>query len=306
MDRSTELLIALTSRALSAELPPLKARDVWSLLQSAADQGATPAKLFDTPAWEQWAAPGLREHTAARLNLRHGVAEYVDGLRLGGIWVSSPFEATWPGRMQERLGPASPVVLYGAGDAGLLAQDGIGIVGSRSLDHDGANAAADIANAVVGAGRAVVSGGARGADRIAMSKALVAGGCAVGVLAHPLARSMRDSSIAPALDDGHLCLVTPFKPDAGFSVGNAMARNKLIYALSQVTAVVASDKDVGGTWSGAVEALDREFGTVAVWRGPGEGPGNAALASRAGAIPFEAPEVLVKIAPRAARQTSLL
>ena len=57
-------------------------------------------------------------------------------------------------------------------------------------------------------------------------------------------------------------------------------RNKLIYGLAQVTLVVASDLDSGGTWAGATEALRRGFGAVAVWTGEGAGAGNAALVER--------------------------
>ena len=57
-----------------------------------------------------------------------------------------------------------------------------------------------------------------------------------------------------------------------------MGRNKLIYALSAVTVVVASDLENGGTWAGAIEAIRQRYGKVAVWRGPGGGPGNAKLA----------------------------
>jgi predicted Rossmann fold nucleotide-binding protein DprA/Smf involved in DNA uptake len=60
----------------------------------------------------------------------------------------------------------------------------------------------------------------------------------------------------------------------------------MIYALSTLTVVVASDHETGGTWAGAVEALRGGFGRVAVWRGAGEGPGNAHLVRR-GATPFE-------------------
>ena len=47
-----------------------------------------------------------------------------------------------------------------------------------------------------------------------------------------------------------------------------------------VTLVVACDREQGDAWSGAVEAIDGGFGRVAVWRGPGEGPGNEALEAR--------------------------
>jgi predicted Rossmann fold nucleotide-binding protein DprA/Smf involved in DNA uptake len=76
-----------------------------------------------------------------------------------------------------------------------------------------------------------------------------------------------------------MCFCTPFKPDAGFSVANAMGRNKIIYALAAATLVVAADDGSGGTWAGATEALASGRPVIA-WVGPGADPGNAVLADR--------------------------
>ena len=57
--------------------------------------------------------------------------------------------------------------------------------------------------------------------------------------------------------DGQLVLISPYDPSAGFNVGNAMQRNKLIYALADTSLVVSSDLNKGGTWAGAVEQLDK-------------------------------------------------
>ena len=74
----------------------------------------------------------------------------------------------------------------------------------------------------------------------------------------------------------------PFKPDAGFSVANAMSRNKLIYASARVTLVVACDRGKGGTWEGAVESIRKSYGTVAGVGRPRGGPGNEALLVQGG------------------------
>jgi predicted Rossmann fold nucleotide-binding protein DprA/Smf involved in DNA uptake len=79
-----------------------------------------------------------------------------------------------------------------------------------------------------------------------------------------------------------LCLCTPYKPTAGFSVANAMGRNRLIYALSELTLVVSSDQGRGGTWEGAVEAIRGRLTDVVIWQGAGAGPGNAALIAMEG------------------------
>jgi predicted Rossmann fold nucleotide-binding protein DprA/Smf involved in DNA uptake len=99
----------------------------------------------------------------------------------------------------------------------------------------------------------------------------------VGVLADSLQQRIRSAEVIAALDSNNTCLITQQHPDTGFSTGSAMARNKLMYALSTLTVVVASDHGTGGTWAGAKEALQHRYGLTAVWRGEGEGPGNAHL-----------------------------
>jgi predicted Rossmann fold nucleotide-binding protein DprA/Smf involved in DNA uptake len=69
-------------------------------------------------------------------------------------------------------------------------------------------------------------------------------------------------------------MASPFGPDTPYQAGNAMGRNKIIYALSRVTFVADSDKGSGGTWAGATEALDKGYAAVAVWAGKGAREGN--------------------------------
>jgi DNA processing protein len=140
----------------------------------------------------------------------------------------------------------------------------------------------------------LISGGARGADHIAMSAAAEQGGSVVGVLVHPLEREALRSDARQLVTEERLCLITPFKPSAGFRPANAMARNKIIYALARCTAVIASDEGRGGTWAGATEAIRRGYGPVAVWTGAGAGPGNAPLAER-GAHAFAKEDELLEI-----------
>jgi predicted Rossmann fold nucleotide-binding protein DprA/Smf involved in DNA uptake len=127
------------------------------------------------------------------------------------------------------------------------------------------------------AGVAVVSGGARGTDRLAMEAAIEAGGKAFGVLADSLERTIRQPDLRQLLLDARLVLVTPYAPAAGFSVGAAMGRNKIIYGLADVAVVVSSDYRQGGTWAGAVEALKAGWCPVFVRSGPHVPKGNREL-----------------------------
>ena len=137
----------------------------------------------------------------------------------------------------------------------LLSAESIGVVGSRAVSGEGEAIAREIGERVVRDGLALVSGGAKGVDRRAMSAAHEAGGRVVGYLAESLLRRVREPSARRALADGTSCFATPFDPSARFSAAHAIGRNKLIYASARVTVVVASELDRGGTWEGATEAL---------------------------------------------------
>lgn len=123
-------------------------------------------------------------------------------------------------------------------------------------------------------------------------------GLADGLEQAALHRPHRD-----ALLEKRLALVSPYDPSAGFNVGHAMQRNKLIYALADAALVVNSDVNKGGTWAGAIEQLEKlRFVRVYV-RSTGElGKGIPAL-QRHGAEPWPNPSdagelvIFLKAAP---------
>ena len=118
-----------------------------------------------------------------------------------------------------------------------------------------------------------------------MNAAYKAGGTVISLPAHSLSHTLKSSGVRQAVHTGRTVICSPYAPDSPFSIGQAMGRNKLIYALSEVTVAVAADKGSGGTWSGATEAMRDRYCQVAIWRGPGEGLGNEAL-NDMGAIPI--------------------
>ena len=72
-------------------------------------------------------------------------------------------------------------------------------------------------------------------------------------------------------------LISSFNPEAGFTVGKAMQRNKYIYCLSDKALVVRSGIK-GGTWEGAIENMKKQW--VPIWvRRDSDGFGNTALLS---------------------------
>lgn len=274
--------LLLTQRLVDVDAAPLKASEYWSVLDRVPD----PAELLGMDAATITSradvTAALAERIATLLGAATSFAVALDHQEQSGLRVLSSVDDPYPHRLVERLGRAAPPLLYAVGDTALLERDLLGIVGSRDVDVPGAEVAKTAAAAAVRHGLGIVSGGAKGVDRLSMGAALEADGVVVGVLADSLVRATRDPDVRRAIADGQVSFCTPYKPTAGFSVASAMGRNKLIYALSAATFVVAADLDKGGTWAGAVEALKQRIAPVLVWTGDGGGPGNARLVELGG------------------------
>lgn len=183
-----------------------------------------------------------------------------------GLWLLTRSDREYPSRLKLRLKLDSPPILFGCGSKMLLNEGGVAVVGSRNASDSDLAFAAQIGAEAAAQGHSVVSGGARGVDESAMLGALASEGTAVGVLADGLLRSATSAKYRKHLMSNDLALVSPFNPDAGFNVGNAMARNRYIYCLSDSALVVSSSRDKGGTWHGAIENLKASW--VPLWVKP--------------------------------------
>ena len=123
-----------------------------------------------------------------------------------------------------------------------------------------------------------------------MRGALEGAGKVCGVLADSLEKTTMNREHRNLLLDGQLVLISPYDPSAGFNVGNAMQRNKLIYALADASLVVSSDLNKGGTWAGAIEQLDKlKFVPVFV-RSTGESSAGLDGLRKKGALPWPNPQ----------------
>jgi DNA processing protein len=185
------------------------------------------------------------------------LSQVIEQWQARAIWVISRADADYPRRLKARLREDAPAVLYGCGDISLLESGGLAVVGSRHVDDSLIDYTMAVGRLAARAGMTLVSGGAKGIDRAAMRGALEAGGKVNGVLADSLEKTTMNREHRNLLLDGQLVLISPYDPSAGFNVGNAMQRNKLIYALADASLVVSSDLNKGGTWAGATEQLDK-------------------------------------------------
>jgi DNA processing protein len=224
------------------------------------------------------------------LNRGFLLSQVVDRWQARSIWVVSRADDEYPCRFKDRLKDDSPSILYGCGDPSILNTGGLAVVGSRHIDEDLIKYTENIGCQAAKAKITVVSGAARGVDQAAMRGALEYGGKVTGVLADSLDRASVERLNRDVLQDKRLVLISPYDPSAGFNVGNAMQRNKLIYALSDASLVVSSDYNSGGTWSGAVEQLDK-LHLVPVYVRYSENTGKGLIALKAkGALEWPDPQ----------------
>jgi len=217
------------------------------------------------------------------------LSQVIERWQARAIWVVSRADSNYPRRLKARLKEDAPPIVYGCGDAAILETGGLAIVGSRHVDDALMDYSEGIGRLAAGARRTAISGGARGIDQAAMRGALQAGGSVVGVLGDSLERAALNRDHRDVLMEERLVLISPYDPAAGFNVGHAMQRNKLIYALADAALVVSSDYENGGTWAGAVEQLEKLRLVPVYVRSNGETEKGLEALQRMGALPWPNP-----------------
>lgn len=286
--QATLLLCSPLRAGRNKDVQPLSLGEFNELEKQLQRAGANLEHLLDTDAPALLKKLGLTvdaEKITALLGRGFMLSLAAETWQSAGIWVVSRGEDNYPERFH-RLKQNAPPLIYGCGEKKLLSRGGLAMVGSRDVDAAGEEFTKRAASSAAREEMQVVSGGARGVDQLAMLAALEAGGTVVGVLADSLLRSATSGKAREAIQDGRLALVSAFDPEAGFNVGNAMQRNKHIYALADFGLVVSSGFNEGGTWSGAVEQLEKlHLAPIFVRAGDDVPEGNRQLLRR-DALPF--------------------
>ncbi len=163
-----------------------------------------------------------------------------------GYGVLTRVSPGYPGLLRMRLGTDAPPCLWYSGDPDILAQPGIGVVGSRDLRPRNAAFARSAGVQIHRQGFTLISGGARGADRTAQDACLDTGGKVVCVLPDRLADHPQNPNILYLCEDSF---------DFPFQTPRALSRNRVIHALGQCTLVAQCTLGQGGTWDGSTQNL---------------------------------------------------
>jgi DNA processing protein len=218
------------------------------------------------------------------------VSQAVERWQSRAIWVISRADPEYPKTIKNRLKEDSPALLYGCGEPGVLESGGLAVVGSRHVDQTLLDYTEAVGRQCALAKKTIISGGAQGIDRAAMGGALENGGRVAGILSDSLDRAALNRDHRNWILEGQLALASPYDPSAGFNVGHAMQRNKLIYALAEAALVVNAEHEKGGTWAGASEQLQKLRFVPVYVRSTGEiGSGLEAL-QKMGAVAWPNPK----------------
>src|SRR3546814_391456 len=162
--RSSESLasLLLVQRVAPAPVDPLKPRAFWALATRTSSLGALLGKTASQSEAELGLEASLSEQVAGRLGVSSQLGPSLEELAERGISAVTGVDESYPSRLRDRLHDGAPPVLYVAGDAALLAEPMLGIVGSRNVDEEGADVARAAARAAVRHRHGVASGGAKG------------------------------------------------------------------------------------------------------------------------------------------------
>lgn len=198
-----------------------------------------------------------------------------------GIWIITRADPEYPLRLKKRLGQKAPPILYGAGNKKILNTKGVAIIGSRDASSDDLDFTFKLGEKLAQSGYSVVSGAARGIDESSMLGSINADGTTIGVVADALMQKVLSKKYRDAIRNNNLVLISPYYPDARFSAGNAMGRNKYIYVLAESSIVIHSGLK-GGTWEGAKENLKNAWVGLFVKKSDDTHAGNQKLLEMGG------------------------
>lgn len=269
MTNNSKAIITFCSRlCVGKDVRPLEPSEWSNLAAKMVDIGVEPENLLSFNNQDFIEILGETPENAQRMvrlidrsaSLAFEVADYESK----GIHIITRADDTYPKQLKTKLHRSCPPLFYCAGDISLLHMKSVGYVGSRKITPEDAAFAVATVQKTVSNRYAVVSGGAKGIDSISSEAAINNGGFAIEYLGESMIKRMKNPLLLEAIQNGQLLLISFVVPDAGFFAGNLMARNKFIYAQSNGTVIVRSEKK-GGTWSGANENLRNNWCTAFCW-----------------------------------------
>lgn len=162
----------------------------------------------------------------------------------------------WPKQIDSFI--YRPRFLYVQGNAGLLRQNSVSVIGSRSPSLEGRQRAVTTAQELGKASYVVASGLALGIDGAAHKGALAAGYPTIAVIGTPISQSYPPEHAGLQAEIAKTgVVVSRFAPSASTQKWFFLLRNRLMSALS-LASVIVEDRDGGGAVRQATFALEQK------------------------------------------------
>ncbi len=180
----------------------------------------------------------------------------------------------------------SPPLLEIKGNIKVLNKPSVAIIGTRKASEISLEFTRNIAKKCANNNEIVISGFAKGVDKMALDATLEYNGCSIIVL--PQGILTFGGSIKKyykKIINGDVLIVSTYYPNASWAVGLAISRNVYIYGLAEKIFIAESDNK-GGTWTGGIDGIKK--GRKIYIRKPEENEKNANdLLIMQGAIPVD-------------------
>ncbi len=199
--------------------------------------------------------------------------------------------------MKDNLKRNSPPLLYVKGNKKLLNEEAVAVVGSRNASDISLKFTDNIVKIMSSQYKVIVSGFAKGVDKQALDSALKYNGHSIIVLPQGIMTFASGiKKYYKQIVDGNALVLSVFHPKSVWSASLAMARNSIIYGLSE-DIYVAQTNDNGGTWSGVIDGLRK--GRKIYVRYPNDDEKNAnKILIEKGAIPIDFDGNIINFYPK--------
>lgn len=190
------------------------------------------------------------------LDREQKLVRYLKAGEARGIYAVTRLSPAYPARVLAKRQLSAPPVLFCMGDASLLREPSVAVVGSRELRPENAAFARTAGRLAAEEDLTLVSGGAVGADTAAQEACLSHGGKAVIFLPRPLTEQTPRNNVLYCAEGGY---------DLPFRSWRALNRNALIHMQGERTLAAQCTYGSGGTWQGCMENLKQGWSPLFVY-----------------------------------------
>lgn len=214
-------------------------------------------------------APEEAARIAGLLNREALLDRYLRRAETLGVTLLARISPEYPQAISRALRWEAPPVLALWGNESLLRTRCMSLVGSREPTAEAASFAWEAGRQMASQGVTLVSGNARGCDKLAAKACQEAGGRVIAVVSDELAAHCRGQKRESCL------YISEMGYDLPFTAARALSRNRVIHVLGEKVFAVEPRNRKGGTWAGTAENLRK--GWTPVFVADSQAPGTLAL-----------------------------